>query len=290
VTAVAGSPDAELEARIGQWRGYLQRHRAISRPDVDELEDHLRNLVDELEGAGLAGDEAFLVAVKRMGGLDDVSRQFALEHSERLWKQLVLGGTPDTAPVRSSRELPVMLGLAAAAALAVKVPSLFGLDFDTDGSFYALNFSLFVLPFLAAYFAWKRQIGLPRSLLLLVPPFLLGAVVANAYPFDDGGSTEVLTVIHLPIMLWFAVGLAYVGGDWRSHPRRMDFVRFTGEWVVYYTLLAIGGGVLVGLTTAGFEQLGLEVSWFLEEWVLPCGALGAVLVAAWLVEPACSRR
>jgi hypothetical protein len=282
---VAGSPDAELEARIGQWRGYVQRHRAISPRDTDELEDHLRDQVAELEGAGLRSDEAFLVAVKRMGSLDEVSREFAREHSERLWKQLVLGlGTPDTSSARSRGELPVVLGLAGASALAIKVPALFGLDLSTDGGFYARNLGLFVLPFLAGYFAWKRQIGLPRSLRLLVPPFLLGAVVVNGYPFAGAGSTEVLTAIHLPIMLWFAVGLAYVGGEWRSHHRRMDFVRFTGEWVVYYTLLALGGGVLVGLTTAGFAAIGVDEFWLMQEWVLPCGAVGAVLVAAWLVE------
>jgi hypothetical protein len=288
VSAVAESPDAELEARIDQWRGYLQRHRAISPGDTDELEDHLRSQVAELEAAGLDGDEAFLVAVKRMGSLDEVSQEFALEHAERPWKQLVLGtatsGAPDESTSRSPGELVVVLGLAAAAAVAVKAPALVGLSLDADGSFYARNVSLFVLPFLACYFAWKRQIGLARSLRLLSLPLLLGAALADVYPFHDGGSTEVLFAIHLPILLWCTVGLAYVGGDWRSHRRRMDFVRFTGEWVVYYTLLALGGGVLVGLTAAGFDSVGQNVATFMQEWVLPCGALGAVLVAAWLVE------
>ena len=36
--------------------------------------------------AGLTADEAFLVAVKRMGDLDELSREFAREYSERLWK------------------------------------------------------------------------------------------------------------------------------------------------------------------------------------------------------------
>ena len=28
----------------------------------------------------------------------------------------------------------------------------------------------------------------------------------------------------------------------------MDFVRFTGEWFIYYVLIALGGGVLSALT------------------------------------------
>ena len=85
---------ASLEAQITHWREYLRRRPAIHAPDVEELEDHLRDQVAMLTEAGLAGDEAFLVAVKRMGSLDAVSREFAREHSERLWKQLVI--TPGT--------------------------------------------------------------------------------------------------------------------------------------------------------------------------------------------------
>ena len=63
----------------------------------------------------------------------------------------------------------------------------------------------------------------------------------------------------------------------------MDFVRFTGEWFIYYVLIALGGGVLMGLTAAILEPTGVDVE-RIAEWVLPSGAAGAVIVAAWLVE------
>src|SRR6185437_8775699 len=174
--------------------------------------------------------------------------------------------------------------LAVASALAIKAPVLFGLDLDDGPGFYARNLSLFVLPFLAGYFAWKRGMGWSPCLRLLVPPFVLAAVVANVYPFTVSGSTEVLLAIHLPVVLWITVGVAYLGGDWRSHRPRMDFIRFTGEWAVYYTLIALGGGVLTGLTAAGFRALDVDMEEFIGQWLVPCGAMGAVLVAAWLVE------
>jgi hypothetical protein len=39
----------------------------------------------------------------------------------------------------------------------------------------------------------------------------------------------VLNILHLPIALWLAVGVAYVGSRWFTSGRRMDFVRFSGE-------------------------------------------------------------
>src|SRR5881409_3847701 len=97
----APSHAVSLEEQIDQWRSYLRRRQAIHSVDVAELEDHVRKQVAVLVEAGLATDEAFLVAVKRMGNLDALSREFAREHSDRLWKQLVLGG--GEAPAGRSR-------------------------------------------------------------------------------------------------------------------------------------------------------------------------------------------
>ena len=58
-----------LEERIGQWREYLRRRQAIHAVDVAELEDHLREQIASLADAGLDAEEAFLVAVKRIGAL-----------------------------------------------------------------------------------------------------------------------------------------------------------------------------------------------------------------------------
>ena len=64
----------------------------------------------------------------------------------------------------------------------------------------------------------------------------------------------------------------------------MDFLRFTGEWIVYYALIALAGGVLVGLTDGVISLVAPEASAAIWDWVVPSGAAAAVLVAAWLVE------
>jgi len=277
--------DNDLEGQIAEWRAYMHRRRQLHDTDAEELEDHLRSRITELTEAGLRADEAFLIAVKRMGSLDELSREFAREHSERLWKQLVLPGEPDApAAARSRRELPVMVLCAAAAVLAIKVPSWFGHDMSgDDAGFYARNVSLFALPALAAYFAWQRRVGF-RVIEVLASLFILAAIAANAYPLAGDSQTSVLTAIHLPLALWLVVGYAYVGGDWRSGRRRMDFIRFTGEWLIYFSLIGLGGGVLTAFTAGTFRAIGLDAEGFIQSWLLPCGAMAAIIVSAWLVE------
>ena len=93
-----------------------------------------------------------------------------------------------------------------------------------------------------------------------------------------------LAALHLPMALWLAVGVAYAGGHWRDHQQRMNYVRFSGEWFIYYALIAAGGGVLMGITMFIFGAIGLDVELLLTSWILPCGAMGAVIIAGWLVE------
>lgn len=283
---MTASPDRlPLDEQIAHWRAYLRRRRAIDGPDVEELEGHLRDQVVALTTAGLADDEAFLVAVKRMGGLDALSREFAREHSDRLWKQLVMTPDGDAAPAETARrEIVVVLGLAVGAAVAVKLPALFGVPFgDENGPFYARNISLFVLPLLTAYFAWKRRLTAITGVLLVLA-FAAAAVLANVFPFAPESHTGILTVLHLPIALWLAVGVAYAGGRWFAGGARMDFVRFSGELFIYYVLIALGGGVLTAFTMMMFEAIGINVQWLAGNWIIPCGAMGAVIVGSWLVE------
>ena len=276
-----------LEEQIAQWRAYLRRRRAVHGPDVEELEGHLRDQVAALTEAGLTGDEAFLVAVKRMGSLDELSREFAREHSERLWKQLVIAPRADDQPGTATRkESIVVLCLAVAAAVAIKVPALFGLRLSPDDelpAFYVRNASLFVLPLLTVYFVWKRGLDVVSGLWLALP-FAAGAVFANVYPFRTGGDTEVLTALHLPIALWLAVGFAYVRGRWFADGGRMNFVRFSGELAIYYVLIALGGGVLTGFTMMMFNAIKVNAEWLAQGWLVPCGAGGAIIIGSWLVE------
>ena len=299
--------DAEvLEGWISEWRSYLGRHRTAQTPVVEEMEIRLREEVAALQRAGLDSGEALLLAVRRVGSLDATTLEFGRAQSDRLWGQPQAGDGSDYADETprlglvgrtlaalapgggkvARTEFVVVLGLAATAALLVKAPELFGVDIGGSGDdlgFYARNLSLFVLPLLAGYFVWKRGFDAGCALWLAMA-FIGAAVFANIFRFEPDGSTQTLTALHLPIALWLAVGAAYTGGRWRSSGARMEFVRFSGELFIYYVLIALGGGVFMALTVITFSSVGVGVEAVFTEWVMPCGAMGAVIVAAWLVE------
>jgi hypothetical protein len=288
--------DQPIEEQIAQWRAYLHRRQALHGSDVEELEGHLRDQLAALTEAGLKGDEAFLVAVKRMGNLDALSREFARAHSERLWKQLVIASDAiDESPNTSRAETLVVLAIAVAAGLAVKVPALFGVSLSPQQevpAFYFRNASLFVFPLLTIYFVWKRGVSIANSLWLAVA-FVAAAVIANVLPFNnreqldsfpEGSDTQILTGLHLPIALWLAVGFAYVRGRWFQDGGRMNFVRFSGELFIYYVLIALGGAVVTAFTFMMFSAIDMNPDWFVAGWLIPCGAAGAVIIGSWLVE------
>ncbi len=268
--------NATVPDPVEEWIARWRRRPGGSDAEAD-IEPDLRRETEALVGAGLDPDEAFLVALRRLGR-DEGSRRMARDLLGEAEAQEADG------EAATRRELLAALALGFAATLAVKLPELFGLGSLAEAPGLHLRIlPIVVLGLFAGYFGWKR--GLPgRERLWLGIPFVGALALAGLLPFRPEGSTAILAALHLPIALWIVVGVAHAGLKWRDTPRRMDFVRFSGEFFVYYVLIALGGGVLTGLTLATFRAIGLDAEGFVQNWLLPCGAAGAAPVAAWLAE------
>jgi len=268
---------AALEARIDEWRGYVERARAIRPGEAEELEGHLREQIDALREAGLDEDEAFLVGVRRLGAIDAISREFARSNSARLWKQLL----PSTRPERADRrERWTTAAYAVAAAVLV-----LAIELATLGDSRAIRFPLLApsaaLGVLAAWLLQRRSARW-RARVLALAWIAVPTLVVLAYTFVLGGDALSLAGIHLPVFAWFGAGVAYLAG--RGARRAMEFVRFSGEFAIYYVLIALGGGVLVALLGGILQPLLPGAVDALARWWVPPLAAGAVVVAAWLVE------
>lgn len=188
----------------------------------------------------------------------------------------------DAKPSAVSRVLPLAV-CTAGAALSVKAPAVLGLSVADAPDTYAVNLGLLVLPWVAALQAWRHRAD-RRTWLIGVVAVVAALLAVNLFPFADHSATRVLTAIHLPVLGWFAVGALRAGAGWRTPAAGNDFIRFTGEALLYYALTALGGGVLVGLGVAMFAGLGHDITPAVGDWILPCGAAGGLIIASWLAD------
>jgi len=275
----------DLEMQIHAWSNHLRAHGNLKEADICELESHLREEIDDLISAGLTADESFLISVKRLGNLDAISHEFAKVNTENLWKHLFVDPVDSTAKKESRRDIALVVIFALLAGTLVKIPGLFGLGFDDPGAehFYLRNISLFILPFVAAFFLIKRK-ATRKTWSTIMVTFVIAALIINIYPSLAPYNTEILSSLHLPILLWLIVGVAYIGREWQSSQGRMNFIRFTGEMVVYGVLVSAGILVLGLFTMAIFKAIQINAGEFIQEYYLPYGACAAVLITAYLVE------
>jgi len=106
----------------------------------------------------------------------------------------------------------------------------------------------------------------------------------NLLPSDSQGASVKLAYIHLPFLMWFTYGIAFTGFDFRDLNKRIGFIRFIGDLVIVYALLAIAGGLLTAITIGLFSSIGLNIEKFYGEYIVMMGAAAAPVVAAFLIE------
>lgn len=277
----SGAPVAGMEERIAAWRDRMVAWASSGIGDVDVLEEHLRGHLATLTGVGLTPDEAFLVAVQRVGSEHAGAAAVAREDQDRVWEQAIPseeGGAAGTGAL-------VMLGFAALAGLAVKIPFGHAVQNSSGTPYAQLVVGLLVLAAVAAgYLAWQRRPPVFAVLVGIAVVLGVFGVTQLLYPYVSPSDTQTLALLHIPIAVAVMLGAAYLGREWRTVDRWMDYTRFLGELAIYYVLIALGGGVFMGLTVGVFALIGLEPQNVVVEWILPLGVGGAVVVAAWLVE------
>jgi len=277
----------DLETQIHSWSDHLRAHGNISDADIHELENHLRDEIEDLIAAGLTPDESFLISVKRLGNVDSISHEFAKINTENLWKHLLVEPVDSQAKQQNRRDIALVVIFALLAGTLFKIPELFGFGLlDQAGEiklFFIKNLSLFILPFIAAFFLIKRKSEL-KTWATILGIFILAALIISVYPSFDPHHTEYLTIFHLPLFLWLVVGAAYIGREWQGSHGRMNFIRFTGEVVIYGVLVMAGVLVLCAFTQVIFSAIQVDAGKFIAEYLLIYGGCAAALITVYLVE------
>lgn len=80
----------ELNKSVNDWRRRLLTTGYCSRLELEELEEHLRQEVKTLESMSLSTEEAFIIASRRLGEPEEISREFGKVDLGSFWRSRLL--------------------------------------------------------------------------------------------------------------------------------------------------------------------------------------------------------
>lgn len=144
-----------------------------------------------------------------------------------------------------------------------------------------INLAFGVIPFIAAYFIYNNT---PKKgiIYFLAAFFLISGVYLNMLPLNYKDSV-ILVYLHLPILLWVMLGLAFTGNEYSKGSTRLAYIKFNLEYCLLYASMAVSGMILAVLTMRLFSFVDLDIGEFYFSNVVLFGAAALAIVAAYLV-------
>jgi hypothetical protein len=151
----------------------------------------------------------------------------------------------------------------------------------TENWFYSRNIAFVIFPALAVYFLTKNKPG--KSIFgASIALFVLPLIFINTLPNLDKSDTIILSCLHLPFFLWAVLGFVFAGREFRNSDRRMAYLKYNGEMLIYTALFMICGSVLVGVTAGLFSAISVNLDKFYYEYILIYALCAAPIVATHL--------
>jgi hypothetical protein len=208
----------------------------------------------------------------------DVYPQIKDKPMAQFWKER-LEDSREEIQFGSKKELIFVLIAAVIAGFIAKIPSFTSIG---EEFFYSRNVGFIVFPTLIAYFSWKNNLGIQKWI-LFGGISLISLLFINLFPNNPNSDTLTLSCIHLLLFLWSLLGFSFVGEA--GYPlKRLDFLRFNGDFVVMSTLILIAGGITTGITIGLFSLIGYQIENFYFDNVVVVGLAAVPLVATFLTQ------
>jgi len=183
------------------------------------------------------------------------------------------------APARAwtGRPFWTALAIALGVALAVRLPGLW-----LDREFYYGHFAPSLVIFSVATYFWARH----RDRHTLAIGAALALIIATYAAFLPAGEAPsvVMALIHLPILAWAFLGVAFAGPDWRGAESRLRFVRYNGDLLILVVLVGLSGVVFSGLTVALFSLINKDADKLYFDNVGLMGAVAVPVAATFLYD------
>lgn len=179
----------------------------------------------------------------------------------------------------TGRELIFVIVASFIAWLIAKIPEFVSIK---EEFFYPRNIAFIVFPILTVYFIWRQKIQ-AKKLVIIVAAILISVFYMNLLPDNSGSDTLQLACIHMPLFLWAVLGFTFVGDNWRSCQKRLDFLRYNGDLIVLTTIILIAGAILTGITIGLFSLIEVNINEFYFEYIVIGGLAASPIIGTYLV-------
>ena len=198
----------------------------------------------------------------------------------RFWK-IRLGHEKEIKRARFSRpDLTVVILLSIFTGLLVKIPAFF--PNINEEFFYTRNLAIIVFNGIIFYTFWQNRIFDIRRILVYGSIVLILTLFINLLPYTESDSV-MLSLIHSPLLLWCLFGLSFISFDYKNTDKRIDFIRFNGEFITMTGLILIAGFLFSGVTIGLFSVTDMDIENFYFENIALTGGAAIPIVAFYLI-------
>lgn len=161
-----------------------------------------------------------------------------------------------------------------------QLPQLFP-QIDQD-LFYARNLPIILFNGIILYTFWQSRLFKAGQILLYGSVLILLTLFVNLLPGMKSDAVT-LALLHSPLFLWCLFGLSFIAFDYKSSEKRIEFIRFNGEFLIMTGLILIAGGVLAGITIALFSAIKMNIEDAYMEYIAVSGVVAAPMLSYYLI-------
>ena len=198
--------------------------------------------------------------------------------SAQIWNQRL--NHPSTVLSSVSRTDVVLVFVAAlVSGMIANFNKIIGVEPDV---FLQRNIGFVVFPMLIVFFGIKQRLQL-RQLLLPVVSVVVSVVYINLFPQSSNNDAVLLAALHLPIFLWSMLGFTFVRGNLGDASRKLDFLRFNGDFTVMTAIIFLSGVLFTAITIGLFGIIGLDIEQLYTEHILAWGLAAVPILSTYLV-------
>jgi uncharacterized membrane protein len=92
-----------------------------------------------------------------------------------------------------------------------------------------------------------------------------------------------LSLIHSPLLLWCLFGLSFISFGYKNTGKRIEFIRFNGEFITMTGLILIAGGLFSAITIGLFSVIDMDIENFYFENIALTGGVAIPIVSFYLI-------